>query len=106
MPPSLKALPAALAIDTPRYLPYLSNVFLSHGGQIIQKSIQHVAQLVPPMIPRPATTIIVCAGLGARSLGGVEDKDIYPIRGQTVIVRAPHIVAGRTKTTATSSSCT
>jgi glycine/D-amino acid oxidase-like deaminating enzyme len=38
--------------------------------------------------------VVVCAGLGARSLGGVEDKDMYPIRGQTVIIRAPWINFG------------
>jgi len=28
-------------------------------------------------------------------LGGVEDKDVYPIRGQTVLLRAPWIKFGR-----------
>lgn len=40
--------------------------------------------------------MIVCAGLGARTLGGVEDENVYPIRGQTVLVRAPWIRFGRT----------
>ncbi|KAI8084072.1 uncharacterized protein B0P05DRAFT_578524 [Gilbertella persicaria] len=30
-------------------------------------------------------------GLGARFLGGVQDKNVFPTRGQTVIVRASHI---------------
>jgi glycine/D-amino acid oxidase-like deaminating enzyme len=41
--------------------------------------------------------ILVCAGLGARSLGGVEDKDMYPIRGQTVLIRAPWVKFGSTQ---------
>lgn len=45
---------------------------------IDQKNIQHVA-------------LINCTGLGARFLGGVQDGALYPTRGQTVIVHAPHI---------------
>jgi len=33
--------------------------------------------------------------MGARFLGGVEDKDVYPIRGQTVIIRAPWVRFGK-----------
>ena len=40
--------------------------------------------------------IIACPGLGARTLGGVEDKDVFPVRGQVVLVRAPWIKFGRT----------
>lgn len=38
--------------------------------------------------------VIVCAGLGARFLGGVEDGTVYPSRGQTVILRAPWVRDG------------
>lgn len=38
--------------------------------------------------------LIVCAGLGARFLGGIEDQDIYPIRGQVLILRAPWVNFG------------
>ena len=40
--------------------------------------------------------IIACPGIGARFLGGIEDKDVYPIRGQTILLRAPWIKYGRT----------
>lgn len=40
--------------------------------------------------------VMVCTGLGARTLGGVEDTAMYPIRGQTVLLRAPWIRYGRT----------
>jgi glycine/D-amino acid oxidase-like deaminating enzyme len=43
-----------------------------------------------------ADGVIVCAGLGARMLGGVEDKTMYPIRGQTVLLKAPWVRYGRT----------
>ena len=31
--------------------------------------------------------VVNCTGLSARKLGGVEDKNMYPARGQTVLVR-------------------
>ena len=46
--------------------------------------------------------IVVCAGLGARTLGGVEDKDVFPVRGQVVMIRAPWIKFGRTASHAAS----
>ncbi|KAH9161402.1 hypothetical protein EDB89DRAFT_2080638 [Lactarius sanguifluus] len=44
---------------------------------------------------RPVDALIICVGLGARTLGGVDDKDVYPVRGQTVLLRAPWIEGGR-----------
>ncbi len=86
-----------VTIDTSQYLPYIFNLFTSLGGRIIRANIQHVSQLIPPLIPgAPVDGVILCVGLGARFLGGVEDKDVYPIRGQTVLVRAPHVNFGRT----------
>lgn len=40
--------------------------------------------------------LVICPGLGARTLGGVEDQDVYPVRGQVVMIRAPWIKSGRT----------
>ena len=47
--------------------------------------------------PKPEA-VVVCLGLGARFLGGVEDENVYPVRGQTVLVRAPWVRFGRTET--------
>ena len=44
---------------------------------------------------QPVDGLIICAGLGARTLGGVEDRDMYPVRGQTVLLRAPWVTKGR-----------
>ncbi|WWD21284.1 hypothetical protein CI109_105768 [Kwoniella shandongensis] len=45
----------------------------------------------------PPLAIIVCTGIGALTLGDVEDKTVYPTRGQVVKVRAPWIRAGYTR---------
>ena len=36
---------------------------------------------------RNADIIVNCTGLSARTLGGVEDNNMIPARGQTVLVR-------------------
>jgi D-amino-acid oxidase len=43
-----------------------------------------------------AHAIIVCTGLSTRSLGGVEDLTMRPLRGQVVLLRAPWIKFGLT----------
>lgn len=82
-------------------LSYLLALFISRGGRIHRSSIQHISQVVDgaystPNIAPPPSAVVVCAGLGARFLGGVEDKAMYPIRGQTVLLRAPWVRFGRT----------
>ncbi|KAH7102135.1 D-amino-acid oxidase [Auriculariales sp. MPI-PUGE-AT-0066] len=68
------------------------------GGCVARARVQHIDQVIagaftPGVLPE---TIFVCTGIGARFLGGVEDKSVYPIRGQTVVIRAPWIKSGHT----------
>ncbi|KAJ7442514.1 D-amino-acid oxidase [Mycena galericulata] len=92
-----------LTIDSPVYLNYLLSRFLASGGSIVRGTVQHIAQVVEGgagifngrKCLSPPAAVIVCVGLGARTLGGVEDKDMYPIRGQTVLLRAPWVRFGR-----------
>ncbi|KAJ7669024.1 D-amino-acid oxidase [Mycena rosella] len=115
--PDFKALPSSslppdsaegisfstLTIDSPVYLNYLMSRFLAAGGSIVRGAVQHIAQVVEggagifngrKYLASPSA-VVVCVGLGARTLGGVEDKDVYPIRGQTVLLRAPWVRFGR-----------
>ena len=94
-----------LTIDTPAYCNYLLSRFLARGGTIVRSAVQHISQIaeggaqvfVPGRARQvPVDAIVVCAGLGARTLGGVEDKDVYPVRGQVVLLRAPWVNFGRT----------
>ncbi|WWC61551.1 uncharacterized protein I303_104135 [Kwoniella dejecticola CBS 10117] len=41
--------------------------------------------------------VFVCAGIGALTLGGVEDQDVYPTRGQVVKLKAPWMRSGWTR---------
>ncbi|ESK85652.1 d-amino-acid oxidase [Moniliophthora roreri MCA 2997] len=98
---------STVTIDSPAYLNYLLSRFLAAGGSITRGSVQHINQVVDGgahifserKTPSPVDAIVVCLGLGAFAVGGIEDKDMYPIRGQTVVVRAPWIKFGRTIST-------
>ena len=94
----------ALGINTPVYLPYLLSRFLARGGRVVRATVQHINQVLEGGI-RVFTggglsdrdvvdAVVVCAGLGARMLGGVEDKKVYPVRGQIVVLRTPWVKGG------------
>lgn len=91
--------------DVPVYLEYLSSRLLAAGASIVRGAVQHIDQVVEGgaepftrtgRAPEPPDAVVVCVGLGARTLGGVEDKNVFPIRGQTVLLRAPWVRSGRT----------
>ncbi|KAK2465596.1 hypothetical protein APHAL10511_002488 [Amanita phalloides] len=93
-------------INAPQYLPYLFSRFQAAGGKVVRATVQSIDQVINPDAPvtsvsvgdgpMPASVdaLIVCLGLGARKLAGVDDKNVYPIRGQTVIMNAPWIRSG------------
>jgi len=96
---------STVTIDTPRYLAYLASRFAAGGGRALKGSAQHINQIVEGgehifsatgMLVSPPDAVVVCTGLGARFLGGIEDQAVYPIRGQTVMIRAPWVRFGRT----------
>lgn len=81
--------------------------FCARGGRVLRGTLLHISQVIEGGTrifaggsahdPLPAA-IIVCTGLGARSLGGIEDTAVHPVRGQTVLIRAPWVRFGRTET--------
>ncbi|EIW77067.1 DAO-domain-containing protein [Coniophora puteana RWD-64-598 SS2] len=105
-----------LSIHPTPYLAYLQSRFLAAGGKLVRGTVQHLAQLAEggaqafeslPAGYAPSQShtqaqdgrerphaIIACPGLGARSIGGIEDKSVAPMRGQTVLLRAPWLKHG------------
>ncbi|OCH89536.1 FAD dependent oxidoreductase [Obba rivulosa] len=71
------------------YLPWLKEELLSRGVQFIRKKVHSLGEVVA--LAGLGGVVVNATGLGARSLIGVEDQDVYPIRGQTVIVQAPSV---------------
>ncbi|KAF8555797.1 nucleotide-binding domain-containing protein [Imleria badia] len=94
------------------YLSYLFSCFFANNGTAVRASLQHIDQVlekgITPFLhapvganhntgikPRGIDALFVCTGLGSRSLGGVEDKRVYALRGQTVLLRAPWVRVGK-----------
>jgi D-amino-acid oxidase len=69
-------------IEMPTYLDYLQRRLTSSGGVIEIRRVSALAEAT-----REASTVVNCAGMGARDL--VDDEEIFPIRGQLVVVKNP-----------------
>jgi D-amino-acid oxidase len=61
----------------------------------VHASIQHISQVLEGGVEVftegefkvwPVDALIICVGLGAHTLGGVEDKDMYPVCEQMVLL--------------------
>lgn len=91
-------------IDTPNYLLYLFDRFKKLGGIHHAFLLSKLSSIFSIEVPTPngtvslstSSVIINCTGIGAYALLG--DKDVYPTRGQTVLVRAPWVKFGITRT--------
>ena len=85
--------------DPPVYLNYLLSRFIARGGHIVRGTVQHVSQIVEGGVGiwyngKPSAApdaLVISNGLGARTLGGVDDAQVYPNRGQNVIIHAPWV---------------
>ena len=85
----------SVCINTAIYLPWLLSQCLRNGVVARRGIVTHVADAADFHHSRRRADVIVnCTGISSRSLGGVEDADVLPARGQTVIVRNdPKIMA-------------
>lgn len=65
--------------------------FKKLGGNIIRHALIHIDEIASFAQQHKKLAVINCTGLGAKFLGGVNDDALFPTRGQTIIVKAPHI---------------
>ena len=65
------------------YLPWLMDRFKEKGGLVEKRKVNNLSELISYDI------IVNCTGLGGAEL--VNDTSMYPVRGDTVIIRAPWI---------------
>ncbi len=77
-----------VCINTSLYLPWLVSQCLKAGVVFKRGVFGHILEAVNVHhCDNPAELIVNCTGLSAGNLGGVEDKNMIPVRGQTVLVR-------------------
>lgn len=78
----------SVCINTAIYLPYLASQCLKAGVKFERGVVRHIQDAARLHASGQDADIIVnCSGLGAKKMGGVEDKTVVPARGQVVLVR-------------------
>jgi D-amino-acid oxidase len=83
----------SLTMEVGDYLRHLVHQFTQLGGTCLRRTLSHIHET----LEYDPQAIIVCCGIGARNLGGVEDSDMYPMRGQVVVIDAPWCRNGWTR---------
>ncbi|PWN23275.1 hypothetical protein BCV69DRAFT_297218 [Microstroma glucosiphilum] len=81
--------------NVPVYLPLLYERFLALGGRAIKRRVSSLAEArqaaadgLPGSWSQPSL-IFASPGLGAGHLAELRDDKVFPVRGQTILVRAP-----------------
>lgn len=81
-------------MHAPNYLRHLAQQLRSSGVPILRKRLTSLEEAYSLSLPSfgPVDLVINATGLGAKAIIGNKDaSDIYPIRGQTVLVKAPGV---------------
>ncbi|KAJ3327546.1 hypothetical protein HDU76_011570 [Blyttiomyces sp. JEL0837] len=89
-----------VTVNVPKYLTWLLAKFRAGGGDLIHKEVTYLEDVLK--VVKKTDVLVNCTGFGARTLGPLFDYDVYPTRGQTVLVRAPQVT--RTISTAGAST--
>lgn len=88
---------------------HLQHLFLRGGGRMFRGTVRHLDEIVhggiasfqrlrDGILPEDGvvpTAILVCVGMGARFLGGVEDKTLQPVQFPVLQLRLPGVTEGR-----------
>ncbi|ODQ82218.1 hypothetical protein BABINDRAFT_10690 [Babjeviella inositovora NRRL Y-12698] len=73
-----------VVITTSTYLQFLRHRCATHGVKFHKVKLEHISEAARFCLQ--PDIVVNCTGLHAATLGGVEDKAVYPIRGQVLIV--------------------
>lgn len=78
----------SVCINTAIFLPWLVGQCLKNGVVVKRAVLSHISEAASlHHSGEPAGLIVNCTGLLASKLGGVMDANVYPGRGQVVVVR-------------------
>ena len=75
---------STLIIPCGQYLTWQMEQFKANGGRVVQKKLRSLQE-----IDSAYDVIVNCSGLGSRELVG--DQELYPVRGQAILVNAPWV---------------
>jgi glycine/D-amino acid oxidase-like deaminating enzyme len=80
------------SVNAPEYIKWLASRLQALGVPIVRATLNSIEE---PFFTAfggtaPCSIVINATGLGAKTILGVEDASVLPIRGQTVTTWAPH----------------
>lgn len=76
-----------VSVNPAEYLPWLQSELISRGVTFERRNVRSLDEL--RSMVGPDGILVNASSLGSRSIIGVEDTKLYPIRGQTILVHAP-----------------
>jgi D-amino-acid oxidase len=76
-------------INAPAYLAHLSSRCKALGIPLLRHRLSSLDEAYNIPQVGKVDLVVNATGLGARWLIGVEDEDVYPAKGQTILVKAP-----------------
>lgn len=90
----------SVCINTALYLPWLASQCLKAGVVIRRGVVDHISQVAELHHSGDRAELVVnCTGLSSLELGGVEDRTLFPARGQITLVRnEPGVIVSCTGT--------
>ncbi|GAA5871161.1 hypothetical protein JCM16303_001710 [Sporobolomyces ruberrimus] len=77
-----------LSVNAPKYCQYLASELREKGVTIERKFVKSIEEGFEEVFGGGNDVVVNCTGLGAKSIAGVEDQDVRPIRGQTVLIKS------------------
>ncbi|CAI9630314.1 unnamed protein product [Alternaria burnsii] len=79
--------PNTFRINTQIYLQWLQVQALSKGITLVRRHYPSVSDV---LADHPSTTLLInCTGIGSLNLSDIKDTNLYPTRGQTLLVAEP-----------------
>ncbi|KAG2076966.1 FAD dependent oxidoreductase [Suillus decipiens] len=76
-----------VSVNPSEYLPWLQSELISRGVTFERRNVASLDEL--RSLVGPDGMLVNASALGSRSIIGVQDTKLYPIRGQTILVHAP-----------------
>lgn len=76
-----------VSVNPSEYLPWLQSELISRGVTFERRNVRSLDDL--RSLVGPDGILVNASALGSRSIIGVQDTKLYPIRGQTILVHAP-----------------
>ncbi|KAL7780214.1 hypothetical protein CFE70_010236 [Pyrenophora teres f. teres 0-1] len=79
--------PQTYRINTQVYLQWLQAQALAKGVKLVRR---HYPAVSAVLTDHPSTTLLInCTGLGSLKLSDIRDTNLYPTRGQTLLIAEP-----------------